>query len=93
MIVISLQISIVIETNKPPIKSFYAFQVYLVTGLVKTTEILKEGASKWKFVGPLPAALSGSKIISVENRIILTGKPIDFLTILNQLCSFIVASS
>ena len=57
--------------------------MYLITGgydskakpaYVSTTEILTEGDSKWKVVGPLPLGIKAAKAVSVENSVFLTGK-------------------
>ena len=56
--------------------------MYVITGgydskakpaYVSTTEILTEGDSKWKVVGSLPVGLKSSRVVSVENSVILTG--------------------
>ena len=58
-------------------------QVYLVvgghivtgdSGLTATTEVLVAGESSWNEVGPLPLALSGLGVVSINNNIFSTGK-------------------
>ena len=54
-------------------------QVYLVAGghtgssYTDTTEILEQGASAWTYAGPLPHAMTGLKIVSIDNKIMSTG--------------------
>ena len=58
-------------------------QVYLVvgghivtgdSGRTATTEVLVAGESSWNEVGPLPLALSGLGVVSINNNIFSTGK-------------------
>ena len=58
-------------------------QVYLVvgghivtgdSGRTATTEVLVAGKSSWNEVGPLPLALSGLGVVSINNNIFSTGK-------------------
>ena len=56
-------------------------KVYLVAGgygednkLRVSTEILIHGESSWKVVAALPHAMSGLRIVSVDNQIISTGE-------------------
>ena len=55
-------------------------QVYLVAGgwtgssTLASTELLVEGASSWTKAEPLPRALQGLDIVSINNQVILTGE-------------------
>ena len=44
------------------------------------TEILTEGSPSWKDVGQLPDATYGLKGVSLDNRIIMTGKSFNIIT-------------
>ena len=61
-------------TTSPPV------QVYLVAGgwtgfsTLASTELLVEGAPSWTKVAPLPRALQGLDIVSINNQVILTGE-------------------
>ena len=58
---------------------YYHVQVYLVAGgytgsqLDSSTELLVHGASFWSEAAPLPHAMKGLKIISIDNKIISSG--------------------
>ena len=55
-------------------------QVYLVAGgwtgssTLASTELLVEGAPSWTKAAPLPRALQGLDIVSINNQVILTGE-------------------
>ena len=55
-------------------------QVYLVAGgwtgssTLASTELLVEGTLSWTKVAPLPRALQGLDIVSINNQVILTGE-------------------
>ena len=38
-----------------------------------STELLVHGASSWSEAGPLPNAMNGLQIVSIDNQIISTG--------------------
>ena len=42
--------------------------------LISSTEILTEGSSRWNEVGPLPSGVWGLRGVSLDNRIIMTGR-------------------
>ena len=59
----------------------FAIQVFLVTGGVNyvvgrlpSTEVLKDGDSSWTTVGNLPRAVFDIRGVSLNNRIIMTGR-------------------
>ena len=40
---------------------------------IASTELLVHGASSWSEAGPLPHAMYGLRIVSIDNKIISTG--------------------
>ena len=57
----------------------YYDQVYLVAGghssyRLDSTEMLLHGASSWTEAGPLPHAISGLQVVSLDNQVISTGE-------------------
>ena len=71
-------------------------QVYLVAGgwtgssTLASTELLVEGASSWTKAAPLPRALQGLDIVSINNQVILTGESSTILTIPLLLLSHLI---
>ena len=67
--------------------------MYLVAGGKKwpdhlsSTEILTEGFSRWKEVGPLPYGLQGLRGVSVNNRIFMTGNTKTIYNFLDAIAS------
>ena len=58
-------------------------QVYLVAGgstaftsidSIDSTELLVHGASAWTYAGPLPRAMLGLQVVSLDNQVISTGE-------------------
>ena len=49
-------------------------QGYTNDKFLSSTEILVDGSSLWTEVEPLPTALYGLSGVSLQNRIIMTGK-------------------
>ena len=41
---------------------------------IDTTELLVHGASAWTEAGPLPQAMYGLQVVSLDNQIISTGE-------------------
>ena len=41
---------------------------------IDSTELLVHGASSWTEAGPLPCAISGLQIVSLDNQVISTGE-------------------
>ncbi len=68
------------ERQKEKQMSLY-FQVYLVAGgygsnypTLDSTEVLVDGASSWSEAAPLPHAMEGLAMVSINNQILCTGE-------------------
>ena len=78
-----------IMKTSPPV------QVYLVAGgwtgssTLASTELLVEGAPSWTKAAPLPRALQGLDIVSINNQVILTGESNTILSIYLYCCPVI----
>ena len=63
---------------------YHHVQVYLVAGGTTdyayidsdSTELLVHGASSWTYAGPLPCAIYGLQVVSLDNQVISNGASI-----------------